>query len=79
MMMMMSRLLERVINGPQTRCRSAEHVAETRRAQLRLRWAGGLEHSSVIRTRTVWHWKFQTPPQNCSFSAMLLLQYLVSI
>jgi len=27
----------------------------------------------------LWHWKFQTPPQNCSFSAMLLLQYLVLI
>jgi len=47
--------------------RTTKDKYETRRAQLRVRWAGGLEHSSVIRSRNVWHWKFQTPPQNCSF------------
>ena len=36
-------------------------------------------NTSNIHLRTVWHWKFQMPPQNCSLSAMLRLQYLVLI
>jgi len=38
-----------------------------------------LEQSYVIRSRTVCHWKFKTPPQNCSSSAILWLLYLVLI